>query len=1117
MFRRNMAAPKKPDLPATRTQTGLIVEASYPAALGRATASLKERDHKRYEIIGEHARGGLGRVMRTRDIELGREVAVKEILEPGGLGEARFVREALLTARLEHPSIVPVYDAGRWPDGTPFYSMKLVSGRAFKDRIQEATTLDSRLALLPHVIAVADAIAYAHDRKIIHRDLKPSNIIIGEFGETVVIDWGLAKDLRVNEPDLPDGGPYRTQAAGDGFLTSTGAVLGTPAYMPPEQARGEEVDERADVYAIGAILYHLLAGQSPFDGTNSPHVLRAVLRGNPPSLRSVLKNASLRVSELIAIAEKAMDRSVDRRYRNARPLADDLKRLQAGLLVGAHRYGAVGLVRKWVARHRALVGASLATMLIVAITGALSIRAVYRERDAAVLARKDAEARRVDAEAARSLAKQKADETILSEAVRNLSIDHTRALKLVAQLSDDGFARPETRDVLLRMAGAGLPFFATRLPTPGERVRFEKDGQHVLVAGAGYIRRYTVEGGTLAQQIESSPVRDSVTSSLVCGASNVCARTQSSGQLTIVRAGKLLFDQLVAPDGINDAAFDEDGRHLAVACVSGEVILLDIESLTYRAVYRHVGPAVEVAFLGSEVVSAGADGFLRRAQAGMVRSLRASKAPLQSIHTSQDGKLIAAGDEDGHVIIADAGTLRTLRTFDVGLGRVLRVRFVDGKVLAATSAPRTILLDLNGNTRREFAGGPDFEVGSDGRVAMFTGRGELLEADLAQEWESARPGHGVSGFYLDVFEGTIATVAADQTLRLWSTSPKPLLTRNSTARKEGSLYRLERGPLGTLLLGYEDGSASVMSWDGRDVLTVPGIGDMAVQKAAKDSETIAIAGEFGSKVLIQDEGHIYRFDAGGPTMDIALSSDGATVVFGVATARGKVLRWTRQRPDRLEQLLETSAPVHSVDLENDGQTAMIGTDSGEFLRINLGDGTLASAFLGSKITDIDVMADDSAYASTLAGRMYVWKSGSPQPQLLGECGAFTGRVSAGSKDLALSPCRDGSVLSSQGTKVMESAAEALSDVVLTTSGAIVAGGVFGHLFWTTDAGVTVHVMGGVDATFRLWPHPENGSTVGTFSRAKGTVQIWKLSGLGLPRSSAELKKWILAKDAALAI
>src|ERR1041385_945806 len=149
----------------------------------------------------------------------------------------RFLREALITARLEHPGIVPVHEAGRWPDGTPFYAMKLVAGRPLRDLILERKTVGERIGLLHHVIAVADAIAYAHGRNIIHRDLKPSNVIVGDFGETVVIDWGLAKDLSATQESTVEDGPFRVTH--DEGLTSAGTILGTRAYMPPEQERGE--------------------------------------------------------------------------------------------------------------------------------------------------------------------------------------------------------------------------------------------------------------------------------------------------------------------------------------------------------------------------------------------------------------------------------------------------------------------------------------------------------------------------------------------------------------------------------------------------------------------------------------------------------------------------------------------------------------------------------------------------------------------------------------------------------------------------------------------------------------------------------------------------------------
>src|SRR6266852_4060272 len=178
-----------------------------------------------YTIAGEVARGALGRILKAYDRRLGRHVAVKELLHSGPELAGRFLREAMITAHLQHPSIVPIYEAGYWTSGAPFYAMKLVSGRSLQEVIEQATTLADRLALLPNMIAVAEAIAYAHSEGIIHRDLKPAN---------VVVDWGLAKSLS----ETGGGSEPLPEFPGDRIdLTVVGSVIGTPAYMAPEQAR----------------------------------------------------------------------------------------------------------------------------------------------------------------------------------------------------------------------------------------------------------------------------------------------------------------------------------------------------------------------------------------------------------------------------------------------------------------------------------------------------------------------------------------------------------------------------------------------------------------------------------------------------------------------------------------------------------------------------------------------------------------------------------------------------------------------------------------------------------------------------------------------------------------
>jgi eukaryotic-like serine/threonine-protein kinase len=319
--------------------------------------------------------GGMGKITRARDRRLGREVAIKEMLEPDL--RARFEREATITARLQHPAIVPIYEAGTWPNGGAFYTMRLVEGGTLAHAIDKAEGLAGRLALLPHVVAVTEALAYAHSRRIIHRDLKPQNVLVGEFGEAVVIDWGLAKELdhdvdaatsRVLAP-MPD-------------LTLHGSVIGTPCFMAPEQARGEDLDERADVFALGSILYNVLAGQPPYwDGKRdtAEQLIEAVL-ARPPT--PVATHAPDAPADLCAVVERAMQREPGDRYATAKEMAEELRRFQSGQLLVSREYRIRDLLARWVGRHKAAVAVGGIASVALAVVGVLALVNITRSRDA---------------------------------------------------------------------------------------------------------------------------------------------------------------------------------------------------------------------------------------------------------------------------------------------------------------------------------------------------------------------------------------------------------------------------------------------------------------------------------------------------------------------------------------------------------------------------------------------------------------------------------------------------------------------------------------------------------------------------------------------------------------
>jgi tetratricopeptide (TPR) repeat protein len=324
----------------------------------------------------------MGRILLAHDRRLGRTVAIKEMHARADDDAARrFVREALVTARLQHPAIVPVYEAGRWPGGRPFYAMKLVEGRSLDELLGAAGSLPERLSYLPHLTAVAEAVAYAHDRRVVHRDLKPANVLVGPFGETVVVDWGLARELDSEPGEAPE---IRgdIHASGDGSGTVAGTVLGTPSYMAPEQARGVPVDERADVFALGAMLHFLLTGRPPRRGDRGRDILRTAASGSIDAVEELEPDAP---PDLAAIVTKAMAPDRDDRYPSAREMAADLRRFQTGQLVSAHTYTLRELTSRFVARHRTevVLAATLSAILVVAVvTGFVAVRRQARVAEA---------------------------------------------------------------------------------------------------------------------------------------------------------------------------------------------------------------------------------------------------------------------------------------------------------------------------------------------------------------------------------------------------------------------------------------------------------------------------------------------------------------------------------------------------------------------------------------------------------------------------------------------------------------------------------------------------------------------------------------------------------------
>jgi serine/threonine-protein kinase len=345
-------------------------------SVGAATS-----DGQRFRILRHHASGGLGVVFVALDVEVRREVALKQILDRHAddpTTRARFLLEAEITGGLEHPGIVPVYGLGNDADGRPYYAMRFIRGDSLKDAINRFHADTTAKAdpgrrmlglrqLLRRFTDVCNAIEYAHSRGVLHRDIKPGNVVVGKHGETLVVDWGLAKALGHTEPGVESGERILIPSTSSGSAeTLPGSALGTPAYMSPEQAEGdlEHLGPRSDVYSLGATMYYLLTGVPPVEGEVGD-VLRAVQRGEirPPRQRDAAIDPALE-----AVCKKAMALQPADRYVSPKALSDDIERWMADEPVSAWRETAVERLRRWI-RRRKTAATGIAAAVLVALLG----------------------------------------------------------------------------------------------------------------------------------------------------------------------------------------------------------------------------------------------------------------------------------------------------------------------------------------------------------------------------------------------------------------------------------------------------------------------------------------------------------------------------------------------------------------------------------------------------------------------------------------------------------------------------------------------------------------------------------------------------------------------------
>ena len=892
----------KPDRGPDAIDAGAQTVSFDPMATGVVVhvepLSLPTIERSRFVPAEERGRGGLGRVVEATDRHLERTVAVKELLDGSSIAaRSRLVREALVTARLQHPGIVPVYDAGRWPTGEPFYTMKLVSGESLEAALRARSSIDERLALLPSVIAVADAVAYAHDQHVIHRDLKPSNVVLGAFGETVVIDWGLAKDQRASVDDsVPPETLYQRAHAG---MTQVGTVLGTPAFMAPEQARGDTVDERADVYALGAMLYFLLAGAPPYAGADGSDICRQVIAGPPPPIEAVPGVPR----DLAAVVSTAMARDPASRYPSARELAEELRRFQTGQLVRAHDYDRAALVMRWWRRNRAVVRVAAAMLGLLIVVAAFAALQVVRQRD------------RAEARSA---------ELVLAQASAALERDPTEAIAWLKQYPADAGDWARAADIAVdaesrRVARHVLGVHFDRV----HHIAYAPDGRTLATTDPDGAVLWDAATGARLRRLphdDATVLAFSADGKLAVGSPERAILVHDLARNSdVILSGYTTW--------INDLVFSPDRRMLASAGGDGSIRLWHPSATEDQRLGGHDGEVTGLAFHPSLplLFSTGMDRTLRAWDLDTGRGEVIVPSGAGTIAISPRGDRIACAS-DNAVSVWDAETrqLRQLGSHDAFVGMLAFAP--DGASVASASDDGTVRVWTFDGRPPTVLRGHDAGV----YIVTFAADGTLISGDIrgsVRVWRDGDseelPGHRlrVNDIAVSPDGRHIATASEDGTARIWDLPQRRRFFRSD----DTDVFALAFASDGAIVAGSREGTVRRWTAEGGEQRLGTHASAAYAATVTADSRA-AITGGWDGEVILWNlvDGTSQRLAHGAKVWDVALSPDERW--FASAGEDGVVRLWMRS--GAALRSLTGGGPLKTVAIARDGSRIASTGDSG---------------------------------------------------------------------------------------------------------------------------------------------------------------------------------------------